>query len=494
MLCAAVLGGALFGVFAGCSTQQCRDMKGNGSALGGLLCGGEGSPAPEPAPVVASLCQPRQVMPQFFKLLADPNRPLDGLRAVVKTLAIPTCFAPKNRSCTDDSQCSVGSCIQNLCPCTAAFNPLADILQLTFRGVATISRDPPEPGAPDGSKCVSAVVAQGLDPTQRNRLCELRRSLDVLLLQNGGQQLLNDPNVSATVVALIHYVEGKLDGTPHYDLFTGLGRMAQNPGAAGGRCDPHNLYNLLDAAFAYLTPEAAASLLGTLQTLLNDPYTKQFLGNLSTGNNASGRDSIVVLVNGLQPALVAAASGTALLKVVNDQVLTPFVYKSSTAPQQFKDEVKAVVDQISLLLGDQSGIFPPLQDALACIGDPVIRCADANNCTDHVNDLVGALYGVLSRPQASGGLDLATLLGAVKTLVSLDSTGQTARTLRLVIKSINDSQEATDGVAQLLAQVLTPELGMKLLPTLDAMVQSSVLGEFLSLLDDLLYSCKPPTP
>jgi len=486
----ASLASAVAGFFAGCSTQQCSDLKGGGSAFSSLVCGGEGSPAPEPAKVTSSLCQPRQVMPQFFKLLDDPGKPLDGLRQVVKVLAVPTCFAPRDRACTQDSQCAIGACTSGLCPCTASFNPLADILQLAFRGIATISLDPAEPGAM-GGKCVSAALAAALPVAQRNRLCELRRSLDVLLLQGGGKQLLSDPNVQATVLALLHYIEGKPDHTPHYDLFTGLGRMAQNPGL----CKPHQTYRLLDQGLAYLTPQNAAQLFASVQTLLDDPYTQTFFAQLATGQGASGRDAIIVLVNGLQPALLAAQSGPALLAVVNDQLLQPFVYNpNNSIPQSFKDEVKAIMDSAGLLLGDQAGIFAPLQAVLACVGDPLIRCTDAKACTDHDNELVGALYDLLSRPKAQDGLDLATLLGAVNTLLSLDTTGQTARTLRLVMSSIDQSEEATDGVRQLLAQVLTADLGEKLLPALDTMVENKVLGEFLSLLDDLLYSCSPPTP
>src|SRR5438445_157171 len=81
---------------------------GSGSLLGDLVCGGQGSDAPEPVPQAANACSDvRLVMPGFFKLLEDPSKPLDGLRQAVKTLGTPTCpTAP--RACTADTSCPVG--------------------------------------------------------------------------------------------------------------------------------------------------------------------------------------------------------------------------------------------------------------------------------------------------------------------------------------------------------------------------------------------------
>jgi len=119
-------------------------------------------------------------------------------------------------------------------------------------------------------------------------------------------------------------------------------------------------------------------------------------------------------------------------------------------------------------------------------------------CTNHDNELIGALYDILSLPEASGGVDLATLVGALKTLTTLDPTGQTARTLRLVVQGIegsadpNADHEARDAVDSLLAGSLTVQEGQKLVPALTVMIDKGVVIEFINLLHDLLYTCSPP--
>ena len=96
-------------------------------------------------------------------------------------------------------------------------------------------------------------AAQGVPPAQRNRLCELRRALDVLL-SNGGRGLLSDPRLKQVALSFLRYIEGTTPaarGTAHYDLFTTFGRMAQNPGI----CPTASLYVLLDRSLAHLTPQ-----------------------------------------------------------------------------------------------------------------------------------------------------------------------------------------------------------------------------------------------
>src|SRR6266850_2645697 len=76
---------AVVGAFAACSTADCRSMKGSGSFMGDLVCGGQGTDAPEPDAPKANACTDvRQVMPGFFKLLDDPRKPLLKLREAVK--------------------------------------------------------------------------------------------------------------------------------------------------------------------------------------------------------------------------------------------------------------------------------------------------------------------------------------------------------------------------------------------------------------------------
>ena len=486
-LAAAAACGALVGAFAGCSTSDCKSMKGGGGTgglVGDLVCGGQGTDAPkadDSAGQTNACSDFHKVMPQFFRLLEDPARPLQKLRDVVALLGKPQCLVPQ-KSCDADTVCPEGDCqADGKCPCTKSTSPLGSLLQVSFKALATISQDKVEPGAPGGQLCVSAQAAASLDPSQINRMCEVRRMLDVLVQQNGGQKLLDDPNVQTVVLHLIQYIEGRVDGSTHYELFSTLGRMAQNPGI----CKPSDAYDLLDRALAYYTPAKAASDLGAIQKLLADPITvdllKRFTGN---GGSAQGRAAIITLAHDLLGAVTSARSGseaTAQIDNLLQKIVYPFIEQNYGLA--YENEVKAAAAALEGAIGADAGIFPYLQNLLICANNPVI---------DKNGELVGALYDLLTAQQQNGGLDLSTLVGALKTLTTLDGTGQVSRSLRLIIAGARNDDAATEAVRALLAQVLTTDIAQKLLPPLDVLVQKQVLGEVITLLDDLLYKCTPP--
>ncbi|MFN2548732.1 MAG: hypothetical protein ABR567_15000 [Myxococcales bacterium] len=482
------------GLFAsGCT--DCKSMKANGSAFAGLLCGGEGIDAPQPDTPPLSLCQPREVMPVFFSLIDKNDPSLAGLRSAIADLGTPVCLVPKDRTCTSDDQCAIGHCTSGLCPCQTSYSPLTDVLGISLRAMATIATDPretPDPAVP-APGCLSAAAAQDLPVEKRNRICELRRTLDILLEQNGGSNLVNDPQVRKVLLSLLDYVQGKTDPDrqTHYDLLTPVGRMAA---ADTNVCDPAALWTLLDETFGYLTPQTAGAQLGAIQTLLADPYTKSFLANLSGGGGADGRDSMILLAHGLMPSITGAPNGAAALQAVRNLLPT----LTNGAPQSFKDELNAVLDNAAGMLADSTGIFPPLQKLLACAGSPQVRCANPSSCSNRDDELIGAVYDILSRPESQGGVDLATLVGALKTVTTLDQTGQTGRTLRLIVQGVegsadpNDPHEARDAVSALMADALTVREGEKLVPALSVLIEKQVVTELFSLLQDLLYTCKPP--
>ena len=487
----------------GCSPSQCKDMKGSGSALAGVFCGGSGDDAAEPTVQPAVCREPRQVMPVFFSLLDDQTKPLAGLRAAVASLGASTCLDPiTSRRCTvgdSDHPCEFGNCApdpanasQGLCPCVNGTNPLGDLLVVTFRGLAAIA-DPKklaEPGAVAPGRCAPPALVGNLTDSTRNELCEFRRTLDFLLSQNGGAKLFNDPTVKATLLALLDYVQGVGYATAHYDLFSTLGKMAANPGI----CEPATAYDVLDKAFLYLTPARASKLVGDLQALLADPQTKVLLGNISTGGSATGRASVLTIAKSLLPGLIAAKDGEDALSAI-DNLAQQLVYSSANYSTAFKNEVKAVLGDIHAMLcggkavcgGLDTGIFPDVQLLLRCLSSPDV---------DPDASLVGALYDLLSlKPLAAGvpGVDLPTLLGAVKAVIDLDLSGQVVRLLRFVIISLEGNEQATEAVRGLLAEALTPEVGKNLVPALSVLVQKEVVGEVLALLQDILYTCKPPT-
>src|SRR5207302_1895306 len=79
--------------------------------------------------------------------------------------------------------------------------PLPDVLGISLRALASTAAplasggDPNERDAHGLIACASVLAAKDFPTSQRNKICELRRLLEVLLLQNAGQALLNDLGV-----------------------------------------------------------------------------------------------------------------------------------------------------------------------------------------------------------------------------------------------------------------------------------------------------------
>ncbi len=522
---------ALWALFAfalsssGCSLDQCQQMKSNGSAFAGVLCGGSGDDAPEAADGGPTACSDiSQVMPQFFELL-DAGQ-LTGIQEAVQQIGQPTCAdEPPPAACNSDTVCPIGVCdpTTNHCPCQNAYSPLGDLLESTFHALAIISNpsNPGEPGAVPPSKCVDAAAAEALPPGQRNTLCEIRRTLDFLVNQDGGDKLFNDPNVNAVLVALLNYIQGDYTppagttATPHYDLFTTFGLMAQNPGV----CDPQITYDLLDKALVYLTPTVGTRFIGDANALLNDPTTVGLLAELGGGagtDPAARRQAVVTILLDLLPSIENAPDGaTAMSPIENLLVNVLHLYAAdSTYPAAFQNEVRTLLVDLGCadpqntgtcsvpddpvmgagLLGplpSGAGIFPDITTASQQSG--LLWCLSNAN-VDPTGNLIGALYDLitLQSTAAGGAINLGTLLGAVQELLALDPTGQTNRSLQIIVEGIASDPTVVEALRELLAQALTPAVGQELIPPLSAIIQHQVVGEILSLLQDILYSCNPP--
>ena len=171
-------------------------MRKSGSAFASLLCGGEGIDAPVPVVPPLSACQPREVMPVFFSLIDHQDPSLGGLHDALADLGRPVCLDRGDRACTSDDQCAVGRCESGLCHCQTSHSPLTDVIGVSLRAMVAIAKkDPVEDAGLPAPGCLTTAQAAALAPEKRNRICELRRMLDVLLTTTAGASIVNDANV-----------------------------------------------------------------------------------------------------------------------------------------------------------------------------------------------------------------------------------------------------------------------------------------------------------
>ena len=468
---------ALLGVAVlSCSSDACRDMQGTPTAL---VCGGEGTVAPAaPAQPPSACTDLRVVMPNFYKLLDSGG--LSGLRAVVASLANGPAGSPD-------------------------LPPLSAVLNVAVQGLNVFADDPPEVDAQHRCLATPQEAADraadgscsGHGPNDvpgrcnLNRMCEVRRALDLALKNQAGAAILE--RLRPLIVKLLRYVEGKLPGetSDHYDdLGTALRAMAQSEGV----CDPHDLYGLLDAVLSSLPPAQASAQLGAAYAILTDPSFKKFLHDFTTnagdGSTAIGRDGFIFLVQfigktlaGQNPNDPGAVFGQL------DSVLQKFVYPFLEQPAnqqkygtQLEDEIKQLSATAKTLLTGPAGprIFAELQKVVGCIGD-----------VDKQGVLAGALYDLIISQDVTG-ISLADVVKALKDFVDVDKQGTLNRMLVDVLQGIENDDRAVEALSALTLQILDDNLLRKTIPVLDTLVDQSVVLDLLTLLDDLLYGCKHP--
>lgn len=435
-------------------------------------CGATGIEAPPPPELDEGSCQPMdETLSELFGLLHSPATPLSPLREVVVEIS----------SLADEE------CERRGAQGAACYHPVGAILDAVVSGIVTFSRDPDE-GL--GTRCLELAPSQG-----ENRLCSLRRALDLAIRDAAAEEILG--RLNPMVAELLGWVmnEGPgADGKTHYEVLGVVQQITASPGI----CQPTQLFDLIDALLDWWRPDAscqahvdgencrALGLLGLLRSLVSDAALQEFL-ELFESEDGSGRVAFL-RVAGLLMARMAEMPENgqyfdAIDRIANE-LLFPFLNREERYGP-LKEKIAASMDVAREFLD------PSRDRAVLRQFKGVVSCF---NTVDHEEMLVvGALYDLLIQPSGSTGtIDLVKVVTVFEDLVRHDSqrNGVLLGAIQTMVRGTRDDEQGTEAMRRLLVEILSEKSARRVMPPLRLMIERGVLSELILLVDDLLYGCR----
>ena len=340
-----------------------------------------------------------QIMPNFLKAISTGQT--DGLKTVIEgqLLVSPRADVPP---------------------------PINDVLRAVFVTLNRLATKPAEAGAARGQYCRPSESPPPL--LESNELCEIRRSLEVLVHQGKGIDAINVTGPLFTSV--IDYIVGRgTDRTPHYEVasvFSGLCTQDAN-------CQLSNGLDLIIGFSSYLQLQDGKQLVTDLFVLAEKPSFQELLA--PTGGLTE--DGFVAIFRALRPA-IAAADPAAIDTAINS---LPF-------SQQSKTDLKPVIEDLKKILVTPA-LINPTRKALTCL-----------ERKDPKEDLARMLYRLAIR-DAQAQLGITKLVAALKGLQEVDKRGSIIFVLNTLASAVRDDDQAIDSAASVCRTILstTPAAG-----------------------------------
>lgn len=413
-----------------------------GGVVLGAACGAENAEAP-PAENRADIMHCRsfgQLMPNFVAALSQ------GRTENLKTVVEKQLLKPEREG---DAP------------------PVNDVLRAIFKTLSAFAAKPPEAGASAGEYCAPTNNPPPLE--RANELCEMRRSLDVLVHQGKGIDAIG--LLEPQIVIMLNYLTGRgLDckgrpRTPHYEVSSIIsGMCSQN-----AQCQLNNGLDLLIAFTAYSrTPDGKA-----LMEHLNALASKQSITGLLDPSKLTESDTVAI-VRGVLPAIQNA-----------DAVAFENAFNNLPLPQEVKDDLRPVVEDLKKILG-RADLVEPMKKGLNCYSD-----------RDKNLDLVRMVYRVALEEKCPE-FGLTRLTEALKGVQEVDQRGSLmylAGTVAVAIRNDETAVDSTAKVCQLLFSTSarppneTRSNAELALPVAAELVQAGLINEGICAADTLIFGC-----
>jgi hypothetical protein len=410
-------------------------------------CGADQQVAPEqPAPMVQ--CRSfDQLMPRFVGAISTGKT--EGLKNVVENQLLKTT--------RDDTP-----------------PPINDVLRVIFVTLNRLASKPPEPGGTKENYCAPAGAPPPLE--RANEVCELRRTIDLLVRQGKGLDAV--AVVEPQLQGILDYITGtgtSRDRVPHYEVAAAFSNLCSNSMV----CQLSNGLDLIIEFTAYANTPDGRRLVQNINTL----GTKQTLTAFLAPQNLSEQD-FVTLANFLLP-VIKAADGAALENAFNQ---LPFL------PAELRNDLRPLIEDLKILLANQR-LRRSINAAVDCI-----------DRSDQNRDLVRMLYRLAIRDNRAE-FGLTRLSQIFKQLQDVDQRGSLiflANTLAQAVRNDEDAVNAAARTCRILlatplnargdAGVTTPDGGIpenaqRVLPVVADLVRNGLVQEALCAIDTLLFGC-----
>lgn len=344
--------------------------------------------------------------------------------------------------------------------------PMNEVLRAIFQTLSGFAEKPKEANAPEGEFCAPTDAPPPL--SSANELCEMRRSVDLLVHQGKGIDAINLIEPQAETV--LNYVTGEgLDcrsrpRVAHYEVAGLVSSMcAQNL-----NCQLTDGLDLVIALTAYLnTPDGRVlgdhvHALGTMTSVtgLLNPQS------LTESDTVTIARSLLVALQG--------ADGPGLRNA----------FDALPLPANVKTDLGPLVDDLVKLLGHPE-IVTPLKASLNCL-----------TTTDKNFDLVRMLYR-LAIEEECAAFSLTELTNALQGVIAVDERGSLIYIVNVLAKSIRTDELAIDSAADVCRTLFSTakapgevrsnaELA---LPVAADLVQAGIINEGFCAIDTLLFGC-----
>jgi hypothetical protein len=413
-----------------------------GAALVAFSCGGDNAEAPAPVYSNADMlgCKSFGALVPNFLALIDSGR-------------------TANLACVVKAHLLVGRTM-------ADPPPINDVLRAVFALLNGFAHQPAEANAVPGTLCAPDTDMNAWPPVdQANQLCEMRRTLYMLVHEGEGIDAINliDPQVSG----VIKYITGQgKDMTPHYEVAGVLSRMCDQ----NVQCQLSNTLDLLVGLSSFLESALGKKTVGDAQTLLHSMPFQNFLN--SSAPNSLTEDGAVALAKVAIPA-IESASPDDLQNLLDQPPLN--AYKSDLQP--LVDDIKQIMMTPEL--------YVPLKKSLVCL-----------TYSDQNYEVIRMLYrlGLRDMLPEFGVTRLAQL---IDNLQGLDPRGGLVHLLGTVADAVRQDKTAVDSAASVCQQLFSTtvpvgqaksnaEMG---LPVVGEIFAAGVVKEAVCALDTLIYGC-----
>ncbi|MFL5319802.1 MAG: hypothetical protein ACJ790_09105 [Myxococcaceae bacterium] len=390
--------------------------------------------------------------------------------------------------------------------------PMPDLLRAIFATLNDFAQLPPERGSAEDQLCVLLPDGGWLDPApadggvapnigipppnRANPICEMRRSMDMLVHKGGAVESIElaDPQISGA----LSYITGqKTDGgqaTPHYEVAGVLSGMCQQ----NQTCQMSDTLDLVIAMTVWLeTPEGKASF-DRIEKLIKNPQLEPFLtaaSNTDAGPALGGETGVRSVAELLLNSILGMQSPSDLDVLVNNPPLSSL----DSSDGGLKNDVLAVISDTKLMLDParSPNILKPLKKVVNCYKvqdshpDPLKPSAlvfDGNAIL-----MLYRLGIVEKRPE----FGLTRLIGLVKGLKETDDRGTLVHLAQTIAKAVRADEQAIDSAAKVCHELLNDKAqpgqsqsnAQLALPVVQELATKNLTAEAICTLDTMLYGC-----
>jgi hypothetical protein len=401
--------------------------------VGGLIaaCGADQQVAPEPPPPMVQCRAFGELMPRFVGAISTGKT--EGLKNVVENQLL--------RSARPDEP-----------------PPINDVLRVIFATLNRLASKPPEPGGTKDNYCAPEGSPPPLE--RANEVCELRRTIDLLVRQGKGLDAI--AVVEPQLQGILDYITGtgtSRDRVPHYEIAAAFSNLCSNTMV----CQLSNGLDLIIEFTAYANTPDGRRLVANLNTL----GTKQTLTAFLAPQNLN-EDGFVAIARALIPA-VKGADPVALENAFNQLTILP---------ADLRNDLRPTVEDLKRLLQNER-LKTSISRALTCIEN-----------SDRNYDLVRMLYRLAIRDMRPE-FGITRLSQIFKQLQDVDQRGSLIFLANTLAQAVRNDEDAINAAASTCKTLLStsPNNAQQALPVVAELVRNGLVQEALCAIDTLLFGC-----